>query len=416
MTADEKGFVYLAGNATGNNVKFGLFNVSPGTNAIFVAKMDVQQVIQWVTLVTGSAGNRNAPRGIAVDAKGQVYVTGYYTGNLRTSSAQMNSVGGTQDAFLLKLDAGGKALLLKSLGGAGIDDGRSVAIDTKGRATICGMTRSSEVNGRKLALKTTSTDNLMFAQFDANGALSWLQVGTSGRQQVCQQIITDTSDQLYFVGSTLGGTISFGARSVSAPVGVSAIFGKLDDAGQLQWGRIFPASEGSGIALRDAKEGRALCVVGNVDSPGTFGSLSVSPSGGEDGFLACGGLDGDPKWVRLIDGPNKSDEFFKAVSIAPNGEIHVGGLFEGAAINIDQKTYKSAGGWDVFLIRYDASGTYLSSEVIGGSGIEDVRHIASPGIGGTYMFGTTASRSIQYSGKTYTPNGSPAAYLIFASP
>ena len=94
--------------------------------------------------------------GVAVDASGNIYVTG--TGALgfpvTTANAFDFVLGGTRDAFALRLNpsAGASGLTYSTfLGGALTDDGLGIAVDAVGHAHVTGATTSSnlvaDVNG-----------------------------------------------------------------------------------------------------------------------------------------------------------------------------------------------------------------------------------------------------------------------------
>ncbi len=88
--------------------------------------------------------------GIAVDAAGNAYVTGYTnSANFPTSGAlQAAYAGGSSaatagDAFATKLSAGGDGLLYSTyLGGASFDVAYGIAIDNVGNAYVTGFTDS----------------------------------------------------------------------------------------------------------------------------------------------------------------------------------------------------------------------------------------------------------------------------------
>jgi len=93
----------------------------------------------------GGAGN-DYGKGVAVDAAGSAYVTGYTvsTDFPTTAGAYDSSHNGSQDAFVSKLSATGSSLLYSTfLGGAGADYGLGVAVDAAGSAYVTGYTYST---------------------------------------------------------------------------------------------------------------------------------------------------------------------------------------------------------------------------------------------------------------------------------
>src|SRR5439155_16373246 len=84
--------------------------------------------------------------GIAVDTLGNAYVTGFTssTNFPTTAGAFQATFGGTEDAFVTKLNPMGAGLVYSTyLGGSGVDDGLGIAVDTCGNAYVTGITLST---------------------------------------------------------------------------------------------------------------------------------------------------------------------------------------------------------------------------------------------------------------------------------
>jgi hypothetical protein len=96
--------------------------------------------------------------GLAVDASGNVYITGLtYSSNFATTAgAFQTTFGGYLDAFVSKLNAPGSALAYSSyLGGSGPDYGSGIALDASGSAYVVGYTASSDFPTTPGAFQTT---------------------------------------------------------------------------------------------------------------------------------------------------------------------------------------------------------------------------------------------------------------------
>ncbi len=110
----------------------------------FVAKLNAAgSALVYCTYLGGSWDDRAF--GIAVDAGGSAYLTGWtYSPNFPTTSgALQRKLGGGRDAFAAKLNAAGNTLVYSTyLGGSGYDSGNGIAIDSAGNAYVAGDTSS----------------------------------------------------------------------------------------------------------------------------------------------------------------------------------------------------------------------------------------------------------------------------------
>ena len=116
-----------------------------GTVDAFVTKIDPSgTALVYSTYLGGSSGDDG--RGIAVDASGNAYVTGYTASSdfPTTINALDPTLRGSSDAFVTKINPSGTALVYSTyLGGSGSDDGNGIAVDASGNAYVTGLTASS---------------------------------------------------------------------------------------------------------------------------------------------------------------------------------------------------------------------------------------------------------------------------------
>jgi len=114
-----------------------------GTDA-FVAKLSATgNTLIYSTYLGGSDGANGF--GIAVDGSGSAYVTGNtYSTDFPTLNAYQGTKAGGTDAFVAKLSAAGNTLIYSTyLGGSGDEYGQGIAVDASGSAYITGYTVST---------------------------------------------------------------------------------------------------------------------------------------------------------------------------------------------------------------------------------------------------------------------------------
>jgi sugar lactone lactonase YvrE len=148
MAADPSGNIYATGFTTSTDLptSVGAFQTDRGGDDVFVAKFSPDLgTLLYATYVGG--GGEDRAYGIAVDATGNAYVTGYTKStDFPMAGAYQSTLKGAQDAFVFKLNATGTALTYSTyLGGTGGGDiGYWVSVDAAGSAYVTGYASSAD--------------------------------------------------------------------------------------------------------------------------------------------------------------------------------------------------------------------------------------------------------------------------------
>jgi uncharacterized protein (TIGR03437 family) len=106
----------------------------------FVAKVSVDGVIEWATFLGGS--DQDAPVGLAVDAQGDVYVTGNTTSPDFPATAPLIGVTGQNAVFVTKFSTDGKLAYSALVSGEASNGASAIAVDPRQNAYILGSTNS----------------------------------------------------------------------------------------------------------------------------------------------------------------------------------------------------------------------------------------------------------------------------------
>jgi hypothetical protein len=114
-----------------------------GGSDIFVSKINAGgSALVYSTYLGGS--NNESGRAIALDSSGNAFVTGQTNSPNFPTVAALQSLNGTSDVFVTKINANGTALVYSTyLGGSSDDGGRGVAVDATGDAYVNGYTASA---------------------------------------------------------------------------------------------------------------------------------------------------------------------------------------------------------------------------------------------------------------------------------
>jgi hypothetical protein len=148
IAVDSSGNSYIAGNTSSTN--FPTLSALQATNGggvdAFVTKLSAGGASLIYSTYLGGSGVENVELGrtIAVDLAGSAYIAGMTaSANFPTYLPLQASLGGSNDAFVVKLNPAGSAFVYSTfLGGSGIDYGESIAIDSSLNAYVAGYTSS----------------------------------------------------------------------------------------------------------------------------------------------------------------------------------------------------------------------------------------------------------------------------------
>ncbi len=419
MGKDRQGHLYIGGNLLSPNAQFGVHRLDSGiAYAIFVAKVKADGGdVLWVRSFRGMDANSNHAYDIDTDLQGNVYVTGRFAGTLQVGSLTLTSVNAQYDAYVIKLTPDGVPVWAVSVGGTGEEMSYGIAVDGAGQATITGFTTSPSLGG--ISIVPRGSRDVFVARLDAQGKLLWVVTGGTVDSDIGQGVVLRASGDAYITGRAGVGSARFGESSTSLTAAESTFVAKVTAAGVFAWVRYFPNSWGYSVALQESVEGGLLCVGGSMQGNALFDETSLASSGGMDGYVACLTLDGALRWVRRLGGVESgSRDFVRDIAMDAKGQVHATGMFDSAVLVVESKTFpnKAAGRWDHFLVRYDAKGTLVFADTMGGASIEEARHVEVSDDGGSYVLGYSQSNDYQFNGKAYPFTSSTFAVLLYLGP
>jgi hypothetical protein len=146
LTIDASGNAYVTGHT--NSSSFPLVNplqsTFMGVRDIFVTKVNASGSALVYSTLLGGAGEEFG-NVIAVNASGYAHVGGQtLSTDFPTVNALQPSSGGGQDAFILKLNPSGSALMYSTYLGGSLNESCGVTLDAKGNLYVRGLTFSAD--------------------------------------------------------------------------------------------------------------------------------------------------------------------------------------------------------------------------------------------------------------------------------
>ena len=141
IAADSNGNIVLTGSVEGKtDFGGGPFDIGSGKPSdLFVARFKPDGDHLWSKLF-GDPANTQVSRDVAVDAAGNVLVTGYFTGTLQLGITILTGNGGSLDMFVAKLKASdGTFGWARKFGDSGIQVPRAITVDPLGNVIFGGI-------------------------------------------------------------------------------------------------------------------------------------------------------------------------------------------------------------------------------------------------------------------------------------
>jgi len=310
---------------------------------------------------------------VTVDSSNNIYVTGYTNGGLDNNTS---SGGGStpSDIFLVKYNSSGVKQWTQQLGSSSNERGVAVAVDSSNNIYVTGYTFGG-LDGNTNSGGDTVGADIILVKYNSSGTKQWTrQLGTSS-EDVGNGVTVDSSNNIYVSGTTFGGLDG------NTSAGSSDIFlVKFYDNGTKQWTRQLGTSSvdtGNGVTLDSSNN---IYVTGN-----TYGGLDGNTSAGSyDIILVKYNSSGTKQWTRQLGTSSSGGDFGKRVSVDNSSNIYVTGSTYGG---LDGNT--SAGSSDIYLVKYNSSGTKQWTRQLGDSTRDEGNGVTVDSIGNIYVTGYT---------------------------
>jgi len=387
------------------------------------------QAPSWVW--AKSAGNANDPR-IAVDASGNVYVTGSFSDDSLTFGSitlirnkESTEVISRADMFVVKYDPNGQVLWAKSAGGSEDEYARDIAVDARGNVYVIGEFESDSLTLGSTTLRRKGEgdffrrSDIFIVKYDPNGQVLWAKSIGGDDYEYAQSIVVDASGNVYVTGKFESDTLTFGPITLRNVGGLDIFLVKYDPNGQVLWAKSAGGSEedkkqGFVIILGQKYPSITVDASGNVYLAGsfssstlTFGSTTLRNAGQSDIFLVKYDPNGQLLWAKSVGG--EGNEALRGIAVDAQGNIYVTGYFGSYNLTLGSTTLRNAGGiwgysFDIFVMKYGPNGQVVWAKSIGGGGNEDGEVITVDASGNIYVTGTFWSDSLIF-GSTILKRG-----------
>jgi Beta-propeller repeat len=260
---------------------------------------------QWVQRYNGPGNGYDVAQSLTADASGNVYVTGYSTGET-----------GSGDCTTIKYDAAGVQQWVQIYNGeaSGTDYGNSIAVDGSGNAYVTGGSDGTATNRDYLTIK-----------YNSSGQQQWAFTYSSAGNNVDEgrSVGVDGAGNVYVTG-----VLAFSEGGTSDDWGTI----KYNSSGAEQWVQIYDGP------AHIADEAFSIAV--NTDGDSYVVGYGHALTSGSDLTSIKYNTDGAQQWVQAYNGPANDTDTGVDIGLNTQGDIYVSGASTGANTSADYVVVK----------------------------------------------------------------------------
>lgn len=306
---------------------------------IFITLNCFSQTSNWLWARQATGIDLQEGVSIATDAFGNVYATGYYTSAITFGSITLPTVTG-RAIFIVKYSSTGIVLWAQKAGGTSVDNPRGITTDTAGNVYVTGIFQSATIVFGTYTLVNVNpgtTYDVFTAKYSPTGTVLWAKSAGGNSNDTGNAIITDSSGSVYITGYFSSPSIIFDTDTLINTSTGDMFFVKYDTGGNLLW---------------------AKCAGGGSTNVGT--SVRTDKIGNE----------------------------------------YVTGSFFSSSIVFDTTVLVNAGGFDIFVVKYDTNGNVIWAKSYGGTGGDFAHSITTDSLNNIYVTGDYSSPIIVFNPDT----------------
>jgi Secretion system C-terminal sorting domain/Beta-propeller repeat len=369
IATDDLGNVYIAGKFNSPSLTLGaivLTNNNAPTNDIFLVKYTAQGDVIWAKSF-GAAGDE-AANAIAVDASGNIYLTGEFNSNFLIFDGLVIPNQGSTDIFTVMLNTSGAVQWGRSFGGRLDESGLGITKDNNGNVILCGYVNSDTISFGSTTWYNISNSPLqsVVLKMDALGNPTWVRLPDTATQgnNIARGITTDNNGNIYITGE-FSNNVWFPNNAPLFSAGGSDVYvTKYSTAGSPLWSKRYGSTgtEG-GIGIKSDMSNN-IYITGNYTSPTvTFGTTTAlvntaSGGGSSDLFVVKIDANGGPIWATS--GGGAYDDYATGICTDNSGNVAISANYGSQDISFGTTTILNTGypgNYDLCVAQFNGSGT-----------------------------------------------------------
>lgn len=351
----------------------------------------------------GSSTLSDAAEDLAIDASGQLYMTGYIQGAASFGGGITLTTNGTApDVFVSKHDPSGTVQWAVHFGGADQEVGSGVACSSSGDVYVVGTAEAAVTfGGTTLNPNGTNEEIAFLIKLNSSGVLQWARKVNPDYSGRANSVHIDPQGNVVVVG---------GVDDYIGSDGAGVFVAKYSPSGAL----LFYANYGMGFYLKTGFDIASnttgdIYVVGRYSTAMTFGSVVLNTTTALDieAFIAKLDANGAVLWVRRVTTPGLSSDLFGTVAVDSQGNVYAAGGVFGPEADAGGLVVPLTGG-SMLVVKYGSDG--VLSWVRASNGYADCEDMLFGQDGNLYLSGYFAS-SLELGSEVITEMGGQDAFM-----
>lgn len=381
------------------------------------------QSYMWVKKF-GGTGNVYVYK-ILEDNERNIYVYGYFNGQLIFENTTLLATGTTQDIFLAKLSKNGSLLWIKQITGPGTESAYEILLSPDNNYVFITGTFNGNITIENLNIYNTGGNDIFLIKLNKNGTIIWgKNIVYGNNHQLGGFFSVDDLGNFYVTGTFFDlctfypGTITLN-YNVSYPNRQNFV-AKFSPDGEIIWAKKLESDNINTLIKNIIYYNDNLIIsgigMGKIYYDGTF--ISELSNTYRTGFFIKLNSNGVYSFTRRIFS-NNNDVYVTKHAIDDDGYIYLAFKYRGNYFYLDSTATQqtvlryynvNASYYDIGLAKYDLSGLLRNAKTYGSSQDEDVKSIDYSNkrviITGSYK------AQINFDGNILNNNGLEDAYAI----
>jgi hypothetical protein len=348
---------------------------------------------------------------IAVDPSGNAIITGAFRGSIDFGGGVLTSTTPSyEDAYVAKFGPGGSHIWSKKFGDGNPQAGTAVAADPWGNVFVTGHFQGSISFGGD-PLFSDGENDIFVAKFTPGGVHRWSKRYGNPYEQYSSAITADGGGNV-FVGGVFVSAVDFGCGTIAYSAGRGIYIAKLDSTGLCSWSDGFGTIDDLELEEIAVDASGNSIIAGSFDGSVDFGGGVLTSAGDDDIFVAKFGSGGAHLWSKRFGDTNTQKSY--GVAVDASGNAVITGIFYGAA-DFGGGVLADAGNGDVFIAKFGPGGAHLWSKRFG-----DTQYQFAFGLGvdasGNVLAAGGFNGSIAFGGETLTSTTDNDVFVVKLGP